>query len=191
MDARWLRGLLAVQMFLIRFSFFTATFVFSDSLPDSRASTNAPPLAHIDENVPPAERSQEWLLRDIKNSHIDENVPPAEHFQEWLLRDIKIFAARTERQQAEVELELLRDAPTQAGTAYPKFYIWIRLRAADGTLTEGAARVSAIERKHFEVTAYLTKSEILKNPERLSSIFPKEVALKIKKKAGLLINETQ
>jgi len=84
-----------------------------------------------------------------------------------------------------LQLELLREAPTQSGLAYPKYYVWARVLKSDQLLSEGAMRLAVIETNQPKVTDYLTKQEIISNPARLDAIFSSALIPKIKEKAGI------
>jgi hypothetical protein len=84
-----------------------------------------------------------------------------------------------------VEYELLRDGPTQSGVAYPKFYVWVRARTTEGSLSQGAVRVAAVDRKEFQVTNYVPESEIRAHPDDIDQVFPGPVCQKIKSRLGI------
>jgi hypothetical protein len=67
---------------------------------------------------------------------------------------------------------LLRRQATQSGVAYPKFYLWIRTRSADGRSISGAVRVAAVEKQRFDVTDFLSAAEITAEPSRVGTVFP-------------------
>jgi hypothetical protein len=74
---------------------------------------------------------------------------------------------------------LLRDEPTQTGTAFPKFYLWVWITRPSGAIDEGAVRVAAINRTHFEVTHFVPDEAVRSNPDEIANIFPPPVADKI------------
>jgi hypothetical protein len=80
-----------------------------------------------------------------------------------------------------IKLEFLREGATQSGVAYPKFYLWVAVYDSilKNELGQGAIRVAAIEKKHFQITDYLTKEEIIKIPDSIYQVFPKPVCEKI------------
>jgi hypothetical protein len=100
----------------------------------------------------------------IAESHIRANVPEAADFDNFRLRDLEAYFTKQTGQAFQVKFELLREGPTQTGVAYPKFYLWVRLTNMNKAVQEGAVRVSAIEKKRFEVTNYMSASEIKKIP---------------------------
>jgi hypothetical protein len=83
------------------------------------------------------------------------------------------------------EFELLREAPTQSGVSYPKFYARVRgIDDQNKTVIKGAMRIAAIDKERFEVTDFMPKAEILEAPDRLESVFPRPLIPRIKEKAG-------
>ncbi len=109
---------------------------------------------------------------DVQRSHIEANVPAPAEFERTLQRDLLAFAKAKDANASRVQYKLLRDSPTQSGTAYPKFYAWVKVYVGDKLASEGAVRVTAIDRARFEVTHFLDTSAIRKEPQALNSIFP-------------------
>lgn len=118
----------------------------------------------------------------IAESHIEANVPDAADFDEFMLRDLKAYFTKQAGQTVQVKFEFLREGPMQTGVAYPKSYLWVRLIAKDKSVREGAVRVAAIEKKRFEVTDYMSASEIKKNPDTVYRVFPRPVGNNILEK---------
>ena len=119
-------------------------------------------------------------------SHIEANVPPPAAFTAFLHRDVAAYLTNRVGQKVTVEHDLLREAPTQSGVAYPKFYIWVRGFSPDKTVVaEGAMRLAAIEKKRFDVTDFVTKEQIITEPTQIESVFPQALISKIREKAGI------
>lgn len=98
-------------------------------------------------------------------------------------RDLaKYFKDKTGK-QFEVNYELLREKPFQAGkkypSAYPRFYLWIKLYENNTLVNKGAARVAAIEKKRFEVINFADKKRIEKENYDALLLFPIVVSTKI------------
>ncbi|MBO0722432.1 MAG: hypothetical protein J2P41_16520, partial [Blastocatellia bacterium] len=108
----------------------------------------------------------------IARSHIEANVPDEKDFSEFLIRDLQAYFRDTLKKTVRAEYELLREAPTQSGVAYPKFYAWVRVFIDDRLFEEGAVRVAAVEKTHFEITDYLSKHDIQEKPAAVETIFP-------------------
>jgi hypothetical protein len=123
--------------------------------------------------------------QSIAESHIAAHVPDREAFVSLLKRDAAAYLATVVGKSVKVEFELLREAPTQSGVAYPKFYAWVRAYSDAEVVTEGAMRLAAIEKKRFEVTDYLSSSEIRSAPARIEAVFPRALLKKIRAKAGV------
>jgi hypothetical protein len=123
----------------------------------------------------------EPVVEQIKAA-VEANVPPAEVFGSLLHRDLlSYFLKADNKNTTSVTYQLLRDTPTgppqwgprpnQRGT-YPTYYLWVRIFSDSTLADEGAVRVIAIDRNRFEVTHFLSRAEIMKNPSLVSKIVP-------------------
>ena len=123
---------------------------------------------------------------DLQSLHIEAieaNVPDKKTFDSILTRDLVKYFSDLRKEQIEVQYELLRTEPTQAGVAYPKFYLWIKVSKKGELLDEGAVRVAAIEKKEFDVTDYLRKEDIRRSPTTVYKIFPRALCDRIFQRA--------
>jgi len=127
------------------------------------------------------------VLSDIATSHVEGNVPPGKLFDELLTRDLNDYFCRNSN-DCKVQYELLRDGPTQSGTSYPKYYLWVRFTKGGTVAGEGAVRVAAIDQKSFEVTHFLSRELISQAPSQVASIFPAALVNKIVEKAHTSFN---
>ena len=107
----------------------------------------------------------------MAESHIDANVPQSRDFDAYMKRDLASYLCKGV-DNCRVEYQLLREGPTQTGISYPKFYVWAVCSQQDKVLTEGAARVSAIDKQGFTITNFVTRREIRESPRRIEEIFP-------------------
>lgn len=128
---------------------------------------------------------EQEVVDSIRKSHIDANVPDEKNFHNFLARDLQSYFKESLKKTVRAEYELLRDAPTQTGIAYPKYYAWVKVFDGDNLVEEGAVRLVAIEKKRFEVTDYLSKADTERSPATVERIFPKALIEIIKMKAGL------
>ena len=124
----------------------------------------------------PPTAEQEKVLREIQRSHIEGNTPDAKQFETFLRRDLQTyFGGRP------VTFEYLRRGPTQSGVSTPKYYFWVKVQdpKSKRLWQEGAVRVAAVDRTHFEVTTFLSLKELKLVPEQAAAEFPKPVAAEI------------
>ena len=112
-----------------------------------------------------------------------EDIPDARSFRSFLIRDLTKYFAPQYGDGITLEYQLFRDGPTITGVAYPKYYLWVTVMEAGKTRVEGAARVAAIQ-KHFEVTDFIFREVIQKQPELLDRAFPKALISTIRDKAS-------
>lgn len=136
-----------------------------------------------------AQPSTADVSRDVQRSHIEGNVPAPGDFDRFLTHDLGECFKTGPSAAVRVEHELLRDGPTQSGTAYPRFYVWVQ--ALDGTrvVQQGAVRVEAVDRKEFQVTDFLSEATIRADPRALYEVFPVPVCERISKRLGLGVPE--
>lgn len=121
----------------------------------------------------------------VADSHTTANVPPAEKFDTILKRDLERYFTTRLGKPARVEYELLRRGPTQTGISYPKFYVWVRaVDAGTGQeLAVGAVRLAAIDRVRFDITDFVPKATVVADATQIESVFPKPVCDEIRKRA--------
>lgn len=118
-------------------------------------------------------------IADVQASHIEGNAPARGDFERLLKRDLTAYFLPDPSEGAEVEYEFLRDGPTQSGVSYPKYYLWVRVKARGSIQQEGAVRLAAIDRERFEVTDFLSREQISSNPSQIYQVFPGPVCQRI------------
>lgn len=124
--------------------------------------------------------------QDVQQSHISANVPDTyKEFEKFVGRDLAKYFSNKSAKKIEIKFDLLRRGPTQSGVAYPKFYLWVVLKSNNKKLDEGAVRIAAIEKKRIEVTDFVSKSKIIKNPKAIEAIFPRALCDGIRNRAGV------
>jgi hypothetical protein len=111
-------------------------------------------------------------VRQLQDDHVQANAPDYATFNRMLARDLNAYFAANGFSTPDTSFELLRRQATQSGVAYPKFYLWIRTRSADGRSISGAVRVAAVEKQRFDVTDFLSAAEITAEPSRVGTVFP-------------------
>lgn len=123
-------------------------------------------------------------MDDVRTSHIDANVAAKSEFDSMVKRDAAKDLTMRLGRTVTVEYTLLREFPTQVGVAYPKYYAWLVARdpSSGQPITEGAARLAAIDRNEFHLTDFLNKAEIAAEPTRIEAVFPKQVCDEIRKR---------
>ena len=130
----------------------------------------------------PSAASCQSIGDEIADSHIRANVPDEKDFESFLKRDLEKYFKDLKKKDVVVEYQLLRDGPTQSGTAFPKFYAWVTVKENGTLIEDGAVRVAAIEKKYFGVYDYLSRADIERDPDKIYKTFPRPVADNIKAK---------
>ncbi|MEQ1793385.1 MAG: hypothetical protein ABL970_04260 [Nitrospira sp.] len=122
---------------------------------------------------------------DLQQSHIEANVPPLESFEGFLDRDLLAYFKASGIQTATaVVYKPLRNGPTQSGLSYPKYYLWVKVLLGSKVVQEGAVRVAAVEYTHFEVTNFMSKTQIQEAPSSVGSVFPVALVQSVRSLAG-------
>jgi hypothetical protein len=128
------------------------------------------------------------VMEQVAQSHVDANVPQPGDFDRFMRRDLQSYLESAGYKPVLIHYELLRDGPTQVGSAYPKFYVWMQADTGDSAFTEGVARLAAVDKKEFQVTDFILMSDLRQNPGRACDVFPGPVCLEIQERireAGL------
>jgi len=123
------------------------------------------------------------IAQSISDAHIESNVPDDKDFKKFLARDIQKYFSIKLNKAIRIEYELLRDSPTQSGIAYPKYYLWVKVFDDNTIIEESAVRIAAIGKVRFEVIEYVSKSEIIREPKKIETIFPAGLCDNIRSRA--------
>ena len=120
----------------------------------------------------------------ISVGNIVGNVPDSEDFDRFLIRDLDSYFSDECGMPVTVTYELLRDVPSQAGTAYPKFYAWVEVFDGSDRVGSGVVRVGAVDKASFYVTHFFAVDDIRQDPARIQRMFGDDSWEKIEKKMG-------
>lgn len=154
-------------------------------VPVTKPNPAAPPPRATNLDFENVQAAPEDALRDNQRSHIEAHVPPPVDFNGMLTRDLSSYFAATRSQKAPtIDFEMLRNAPTQVGVSYPKFYVWVRVAGGMSADDRGAARVAAVDRKRFEVTDFISERAIRADRDSIRRTFPATVCERIQAKLG-------
>ena len=134
------------------------------------------------QRVPDAEAAR--MLLEIRQSHIDGNVPDEADFERFLERDLLAWLAREGVKAPSVRFELLRKEPTQAGIAYPKYYLWVWTWSAGAPADSGAVRVAAVDKAGFDIREFLPRDAIVADPAAPEGLFPEALVEAIRARAA-------
>jgi hypothetical protein len=112
------------------------------------------------------------------------NVPDSEDFDRLLTRDLDSYFSDQCGMAVTVTYDLLRDVPSQAGTAYPKYYAWVQVFDGSQKIQSGVVRVGAMEKSAFYVTHYFSVDDIRCDPASVQHVFADDVYQKIQKRVS-------
>ena len=119
------------------------------------------------------------IIDNLLQSHIDANLPPDSVFDRFLKRDLTTYFKPSMGSDLAVRFDFLRRGPTQVGIGYPKFYLSVQVTRGRQLLTEGYARVAAVDRKEFLITTFIPQASVLADSTVLDSVFPELVRAEI------------
>lgn len=108
------------------------------------------------------------------------SVPDMPIIEKSLNRDLEIYFKEKYKKEVRVQSEFLRKGATQSGIAFPKYYLWVKIYDGPQEIDRGAVRVANTDAYKFSVTDFVTRNEIMKDPNHIYSIFPAPVCEKIK-----------
>lgn len=120
-------------------------------------------------------------LDEVARSHVEGNAPPV-GFDKIMKRDLTAYFQKSKGKGVTIDHQYLRIGATQSGVSYPKYYLWVNVYRNKKLVDAGAVRVAGVEQTHFEVTNFLSKSQIKKYPQQIDSVFPQPVCERIRQK---------
>jgi len=74
--------------------------------------------------------------------------------------------------------------PSQACTAYPKYYAWVQVFDGSKKIQSGVVRVGAMEKTQFYVTHYFSVDDIRRDSASVRDVFADDVYQKIQKRVS-------
>jgi hypothetical protein len=122
------------------------------------------------------------VFSEVRESNVVGNVPEPQDFDRFLKRDLEAYFALPSGKRVTVTYELLRDGPSQAGAAYPKYYAWVEAFDGDKRTQSGVVRVGAVDKAYSYVTDYLTVDDIRRDPAHVQRMFGVDSYERIKKR---------
>ena len=126
----------------------------------------------------------ERIWNDIARSHVDANVPPPDKFQAMLRRDLALYFQKSKAEKVTVEPDASSWSHAER-TLVPEVLRLGAVRVSGRLREEGAVRLAAVERKRLDVTDYLSATAIRKRPASLEQVFPRPVAARIRQRLAL------
>jgi hypothetical protein len=122
------------------------------------------------------------LISSIRESHVNANVSDGAQFSAILSTGLRRYFSNKFAGEIDVRYQMLRNQPTQAGVAFPKFYAWVTVASlpSGAKMAEGAVRLSAENKSSISVTDFVPAHDIKGHSDDLKRIFPSDVIDKIK-----------
>ena len=118
-----------------------------------------------------------------RHEQAEPDVPAPAAFDAQLRGDLQKYFSSERPPLTVIGYELLRPGPTVTGIAYPKYYLWVRLRGPDSSLIEAAVRAAAINQA-FEITNVLDAEGIRSGKEAPGAVFPAALVPELERRAA-------
>jgi hypothetical protein len=98
--------------------------------------------------------------------HVSENEVPDAHFLEYLVRDLRTYFKLPAQSSKSVGHEFIKghEERYQTGTGYPHYFLWVYVYDGNKIVSEGFAKVDAIDNSKFRVATFISKAQIKKDP---------------------------
>lgn len=98
--------------------------------------------------------------------HVSENEVPDAHFHEYLVRDLRTYFKLPAQSSKSVGHEFIKghEERYQTGTGYPHYFLWVYVYDGNKIVSEGFAKVDAIDNSKFRVATFISKAQIKKDP---------------------------
>lgn len=105
--------------------------------------------------------------------HVSENEVPDAHFHEYLVRDLRTYFKLPAESTKSVGHEFIKghEGLYQTGTGYPHYFLWVYVYDGNKIVSEGFARVDAIENSKFRVSTFISKAQIKKDPRAIEEAY--------------------
>jgi hypothetical protein len=116
-----------------------------------------------------------FLSKHLTGANDNKSAPPAIIFQRILSRDLLAYFAATGTAATRVDYSLIRDPTGLSGSARPQYYAWVKAYSGEQIVREGAVRFAAVDRSRFEITHFVERNSIIRDPEWISAVFPSPV----------------
>jgi len=133
-----------------------------------------------------AQKSATEFRAMIRESNIRGNVPDPAHFRTFLDRDLRAYFSSKMAEPVSVEYQLLRDEPTQTAFWYPIYFAWVRVRNHKHKLVQGAVKMTAIDKKEFDISDFFSEADIRRDPRVLEKAYPPAACEILRKKVGVV-----
>lgn len=105
--------------------------------------------------------------------HVSENEVPDVHFHEYLVRDLRTYFKLPAASSKSVGHEFINghEGVYQTGTGYPHYFLWIYLYDGNKIVSEGFAKVDAVDKNKFRVATFISKAQIKKDPKAVEEAY--------------------
>lgn len=107
------------------------------------------------------------------NGHVSENDVVDVHFHEYLVRDLRTYFKLPASSSKSVGQEFIKghEGLYQTGTGYPHYFLWVYVYDGNKIVSEGFAKVDAVDKNKFRVATFISRAQIKKDPKVIEETY--------------------
>jgi tetratricopeptide (TPR) repeat protein len=160
---------------------------FKQPLLSMRSGSGTMFIADLPSAAQSSDKATAWqnMITMVRLNKIPENIPDAPNFKVFMQRDLEQYFQDPHKKPFTVEYKLLRDVPTLGKNGRPVYFVWLTVHAGKKLVKEGAAILEAENKTAFNITAFMSKSEIAADPNLVARACPLQIAIEIFTRAGV------
>ena len=105
--------------------------------------------------------------------HASENEVIDAHFHENLVRDLRTYFKLPATSSKSVGHEFIKghEGVFQTGSGYPHYFLWVYLYDGNKIVSEGFAKVDAVDKGKFRVATFISRAQIKKDPKAVEETY--------------------
>ena len=107
------------------------------------------------------------------NGHVSENEVVDTHFHEYLVRDLRTYFKLPASSSKSVGHEFIKghEGVYQTGRGYPHYFLWVYVYDGNKIVSEGFAKVDAVDKNKFRVATFISRAQIKKDPRAIEETY--------------------
>lgn len=107
------------------------------------------------------------------NGHVSESEVIDVHFHDYLVRDLRTYFKLPATSSKSVGHEFINghEGVYQTGSGYPHYFLWIYLYDGNKIVSEGFAKVDAVDKGKFRVATFISRAQIKKDPKAVEEAY--------------------
>lgn len=122
------------------------------------------------------------------NGQVSENEVLDAHFHEYLVRDLRTYFKLPASSSKSVGHEFIKghEGVYQTDRGYPHHFLWVYVYDGNKIVSEGFAKVDAIDKNKFRVATFISRAQIKKDPKAIEETYGASLGADIINRANRL-----